>query len=440
MLLQPDIDMSGFSEIRDTKKLQINWLEEITRTWFSINKCVKENVSGTWDVSAEEMRLAGKKILMTGCTGFLGCGLLLEILEHTKGHVSLILLGRRSKNASLEQRFADTLRYYQCYDDVKEYSFECMKFIEVDLQKEYFGIAKSEKEWMRKLCPNGVDIIFHIAAHVNHTISYRQLYSSNVEATARILKLAALVEGNGAIVHFISSGATVKAYTRGHYIREVRETDDLFSDKSIQGVSNLMGYIQTKWVCEGICLKARAVGLPVVIYRPSMIGAHKKYGVMNPRDWMTFLIQACILLRMYPSTLDRTVDLISLDTCCAAIISLAQNPASLKYPALHLNNEQYKTPLKTMLELTNMCINDEMQAVPFEEWLMRVRKNAVHHPTKLYPVLELIDTLKPSHRPQTTTPCIHHNNLTRSLLPKDVQALYKPIDIAYMKQFLEKNE
>ena len=100
---------------------------------------------------------------------------------------------------------------------------------------------------------------------------------------------------------------------------EDRDIDD-FVDK-MKG-----GYNQAKWVAERLVWSAESRGLPVCMFRPGNIGHHSVTGVVNPNDFITLIIKACLRVNCAPVAADWSFEMTPVDFVCAAIAKIADAP------------------------------------------------------------------------------------------------------------------
>src|SRR5690606_6807090 len=82
------------------------------------------------------------------------------------------------------------------------------------------------------------------------------------------------------------------------------------------------GYAQSKWVSESLLQNAKALGLPVMVYRPAMIGPHSISGACNFSDWFIRLVRAIIDFGYYPKFSCR-LDLTCVDSVAKMIVGIS---------------------------------------------------------------------------------------------------------------------
>jgi thioester reductase-like protein len=81
-----------------------------------------------------------------------------------------------------------------------------------------------------------------------------------------------------------------------------------------------LGYAQTKIVAEALVREAGRRGLPIAIYRPSLIAGDTGTGAFNADDLLTLLIRGCIRMGLAPD-LDWALDCEPVDVVSAGILA-----------------------------------------------------------------------------------------------------------------------
>jgi fatty acid CoA ligase FadD9 len=147
-----------------------------------------------------------------------------------------------------------------------------------------------------------VDLIVHPAAHVNHVLPYRQLFTSNVVGTAEVIRLA--ITARLKPIHYIS---TMGISAVAHQL--VDEDTDIRDDvpTCIVSDSYANGYGISKWAGEVLMREAHDLcGLPVAVFRPGMILADSRYaGQLNVPDIFTRLLFSLVATGVAPRSFYR---------------------------------------------------------------------------------------------------------------------------------------
>jgi acyl carrier protein len=155
-----------------------------------------------------------KHVLLTGCTGFLGCFLLRDLLKSSSASASAaaasssyslvycLVRGAKTKEGALA-RIVERLKYHLLYKEDEEEgeeeegeeatlplsSNDLKRIVPVlgDLSKPLFGLSQTEFLQLGE----EVDFIIHNGCEVNGVFSYLELKNTNVEGTKELLKMAA---------------------------------------------------------------------------------------------------------------------------------------------------------------------------------------------------------------------------------------------------------
>ncbi|MEO7273756.1 MAG: thioester reductase domain-containing protein [Vicinamibacterales bacterium] len=257
-----------------------------------------------------------RAILVTGATGFLGGQLAADMIR--RSHATLYCLVRRrgdGLDSRLRARLVAAGIPAETIDDR-------VIAIEADLTRPDLGLTPDDRTRLESTA----EAIVHAAAAVNWIASYDQLRATNVLGTLALLRLASRGP-RGIPFHFISSLSTCCPAGGPRTIREDYDT--------LTGIRGLhLGYAQTKAVGEALVAAAGRRGLPVVIYRPSLIAGHSRTAEFNRDDLLSLLIRGCVAMGTAPD-LDWSLDCEPVDVVCAQILALSGETcgvAHLKHP------------------------------------------------------------------------------------------------------------
>jgi thioester reductase-like protein len=285
-------------------------------------------------------------ILLTGATGFLGSFLLHELLQHTQANVYCLI--RSSNVESAKKRLQNKLESYRLWNQNTS-----NRIIPVlgDLSQPYLGLAEAEFQSLSRQ----IDTIYHSGALLDFTYPYATLKAVNVTGTQEVLRLAGQFKPKS--LHYVSSIAVFESKTDPQKI--VTELDIPSNSERVY-----LGYSQSKWVAEKLVLAARDRGLPVCIYRPSLISGDSRTGIWNTDDFVCRLIKGCIQMGKAPE-LDYQVDIAPVDYVSQAIINLSKQKASFG-KAFHLINS---SPIHWKQWTKYINFNGySIEQIPYTEW------------------------------------------------------------------------
>jgi thioester reductase-like protein len=175
-----------------------------------------------------------------------------------------------------------------------------------------------------------LDAIHHNGALVNFMAQYGAMKATNVDGTLEAIRLACRRRTKA--LHLVSSLAVVPL-TNFMGAGILPELDDLDPQWPVQG-----GYVQSKWVGEKLVHAARDRGLPVTIYRPSVISGHSRTGVCHLEDMFCRMIKGCVQATLTPA-IDFYYDLTPVDYVAAALVHLSRRPESLGHAFYLINPE-----------------------------------------------------------------------------------------------------
>ena len=228
-------------------------------------------------------------VLITGANGFLGRFICLDWLKKistTGGKVICLIRGKDNAHARarlMEVFNAGDAAFAEDFNSLAETHLEV---IAGDLAQAHFGLDETEYNKLSQL----VDRVVHVAALVNHKLSYANLFDANILGTAGLIGFA--LRDKLKPFDFISTVAVQANLDMSNGNREsallkprIKLTDHYAS-----------GYGASKWAGEVILGEAaRSYGLPVNIFRGDMMLAHETYaGQMNSDDMFTRLLFSVI--------------------------------------------------------------------------------------------------------------------------------------------------
>jgi len=304
------------------------------------------------------------KILVTGCTGFIGRFLVAHLLATGKQVVCLVRAN--SKTAGME-------RMVHAMDSVHMWDPRYSERLEVvcgDCSSPRFCLPESDDpaEAYNALVAS-VGMVVHLAAKVNLVGSYAEHRQINVAGTLSVLRFGALA---GAGVVFIS---TTDAWQRwapdGSWAGKAVESLDL-PPPDIENLKAHKGYATSKWVGERLAEAAHQRGLRVCIARLGMIVGDTKTGMCNPKDIYCRLLVGFAQTKAFPECRDsRMVRSLSVDSAVLALASLVDFRGSGKAILIgSLAEPLLMTELREqLLRFGDPYKESGLPIMPFQEWL-----------------------------------------------------------------------
>jgi fatty acid CoA ligase FadD9 len=241
-----------------------------------------------------------RTVLLTGATGFLGRFLGMRWLEGLADlGGTLICLTRGADAAQARQRIeAGLASDTTLLERFRSLAADHLEVIAGDIGEPGFGV--DDATWRR--LADTVDLIVHPAAHVNHLLPYRQLFTPNVVGTAEIIRLA--ITARLKPIHYISTmGVSAVAHQLVDEDTDIRRS--VPSCTVDDGYAN--GYGISKWAGEVLLREAHDLcGLPIAVFRPGMILADSRYaGQLNVPDIFTRLLFSLVATGIAPRSFYR---------------------------------------------------------------------------------------------------------------------------------------
>ncbi|WP_405438471.1 amino acid adenylation domain-containing protein [Streptomyces anulatus] len=250
--------------------------------------------------------------LVTGGTGFFGVHLLAELLRRSDEVVHCLVRARTRGEA--EQRLTKQMRAQGLWSDAYRKR----------LQVHPGDLAKPRADWSPEDLPGTgrrIGAVVHNGARVNHLEQYRDLRAVNVLSVPEILALTA---ESGAEVHFVSTLSVAE-------LLPPSRSDELHDSPRTVSERLNSGYNQTKWVAEGLFLRAAGRGHPVLIHRPGHLGGAVENGWMPVQDSFVQFVRTCAGVGGVPS-FAPPLDLLPVDTAAAQLVSTVLSGVSDRTP------------------------------------------------------------------------------------------------------------
>lgn len=289
--------------------------------------------------SADKMSVpkfyAGKKIFVTGATGFMGKVLLEKLLRSCPDLDTIYCLMRSKKNACAQQRIKELMES-KVFDRLRKIQPDFRhKVVAVsgDVLLPDLGISVSD----RKMLEEGVHVVYHSAASIKFDEEIRVSMEMNVVGVQKMIKLCRNFKHLEAFIHVSTAFANCNhrhmeeiVYTPSFKPQQLidffqwadDETTASMSKKFLQSQPNT--YTFTKQLGEWVLLTEGA-GLPVAIVRPAIVAASWKEPFPGWIDRFTGPSVLCVamgkgLLRSLKGYENVVPDIIPVDIACNVLI------------------------------------------------------------------------------------------------------------------------
>jgi len=258
----------------------------------------------------------------------------------------LHLLVRGSEKKSPQERALDVLKNKADIARVTAYNG--------DITKDNLGL---DQDTWRELTTK-IDTIFHSAASIQFDLPLEQARGINKKGTESMLKLANDCHKNGVLIqHNHISTAYVAGKTPFF-----KETDLNIG----QDFNNT--YEQTKNEAEQLVNEYIKNGLPVMIFRPSIVSGDNVTGEVAENSITTDFMKLLSLYKLEDYLCDETssLNIVSVDYVINALLHISANPENLG-KTFNLNNDE-NTILSNLLGNFASLLGVEMpKLVPFAE-------------------------------------------------------------------------
>jgi len=281
-------------------------------------------------------------VLLTGANGFLGRSICIQWMEKlAKVNGKLVCIIRAESDLKARQRLDDVFasadaELKQLYHNLAEGHLEV---VAGDAGEKYLGLSE------QKFAQLATDVsrICHVAALVNHRLSYQHLFGPNVVGTAEVIRLAATTKKKS--IDFVSTEGAIPLLDPG-----APNNEDALPVATLPLMdSYAAGYATSKWAGEVLLRKAhQQLGLPVNILRGNMMLAHRSIpGQINTADMFTRLLYSIVVTRLaphsfYPLGMDGKrqpghYDGLPVDVVAASVIASGETQ-HLDCRAININN------------------------------------------------------------------------------------------------------
>jgi amino acid adenylation domain-containing protein/thioester reductase-like protein len=264
-------------------------------------------------------------VFMTGSTGFLGAGLLFELLRKTEA--KFYCLVRASNRTGAIDRIQHALLTHGL--TLTEADKERIVPVLGDLNKHHFGLAT--ENWHQLI--SEIDTVFHSAATVNMVKDYYELKPVNVDGTREVARLC--INGRPKHLHYASTLSVFVATNRNTGI--ALESNNLDEPFEIYG-----GYAQTKFAAELLLREVEKHGVPISYYRYGLLTGDSTTGRSAKDDFLNLFVRGISTLGCVPqSHTDVRVDITPVDYAIKAtaqiVVSNSINNSSGTY---HIANDE----------------------------------------------------------------------------------------------------
>lgn len=298
----------------------------------------------------------GSSILITGGTGFLGKVMIEKILWAIERieRIYLMIRTRKGKDAQerLEGLISDPL--FRRLHEVKPEVFSKLVAVSGDMMMENLGMSAED---LQAICKN-VNVVIHSAATVKFDEHIRAAVTMNVIGTRRIIDLCHKIENLKVLVHVSTAYANCDRFETVEKIykspippKKLIDALSWMDDETLTKITpRILGlrpntYTLTKALAEST-IESEAKDIPVIIIRPSIVGAMWQGPVpgwtdnINGPTGIFTAVGRGVLTNMCGSS-ESKADIIPVDIVANMIITAASYRASInptEIPVIHCSS------------------------------------------------------------------------------------------------------
>ncbi|XP_064480324.1 putative fatty acyl-CoA reductase CG5065 isoform X1 [Ornithodoros turicata] len=285
---------------------------------------------------------AGKNVLITGITGFLGKVLLEKLLRSCPNVGTIYLIVRSKRGQRAEDRINDILKMqvFQRLRQERPESFQKIVVLDGDLTLPDLGLKPQD----RALLISKVNVVIHSAATVKFDEPIKNAVRMNLNGTRKIINLCNEMEDLKVLVHVSTCYCNCdrydikeEIYPPNHDPDHIIKMVDWLDNETLEACQpKLLGqmpntYTFTKGLAETL-VQRESRGYPVAIVRPSIVVCSWKEpfpGWVDNFNGPTGLIVAVAtgVLKSVYSIPEYETDFVPVDVVVNCILASAWNVA-----------------------------------------------------------------------------------------------------------------
>uniref|UniRef100_A0A8C4I1V3 Fatty acyl-CoA reductase n=1 Tax=Dicentrarchus labrax TaxID=13489 RepID=A0A8C4I1V3_DICLA len=281
---------------------------------------------------------AGKNVLITGATGFMGKVLLEKLLRSCPGVKAVYVMVRSKAGQSPQARIADMIncKLFERLQEEQPGFAEKIIAVNSDLTLPELDLSKEDQS----ILAENVNIVFHCAATIRFNEPLKDAVQLNVLATQKMLALAHRMKHLQIFIHISTAYANCDrelieeiVYPPPVDYRRLIDSLDWMDDELVSALTpKLIGerpntYTYTKALAEYM-VQQEAGDLNVAIIRPSIVGASWKEPFPGWIDNFNgpsgiFIAAGKGILRTMRASNDAVADLVPVDVVINATLAAA---------------------------------------------------------------------------------------------------------------------
>ncbi|KAM3609502.1 uncharacterized protein V6R79_015928 [Siganus canaliculatus] len=289
---------------------------------------------------------AGKTVLITGATGFMGKVLLEKLLRSCPDVTSVYVMVRSKAGQTPQARIADMIncKLFERLQDEQPGFAEKIVAVNSDLTQLELGLSKQDQSVLTE----NINIVFHCAATIRFNEPLKDAVQLNVLATQKLLGLAHKMKKLQVFIHVSTAYANCDRELIEEVIypppidyRRLLDCLDWMDDELVSTLTpKLIGerpntYTYTKALAEYL-VQQEAGDLNVAIVRPSIVGASWKEPFPGWIDNFNgpsgiFIAAGKGILRTMRASNDAVADLVPVDVVINTTLAAAWYSGSQRF-------------------------------------------------------------------------------------------------------------
>ncbi|KAF2763053.1 hypothetical protein EJ05DRAFT_459880 [Pseudovirgaria hyperparasitica] len=317
---------------------EMDWKKEVAGLIDGIPALVAAGVD-----SADVPRTSARRVVLTGCTGFLGTHILRNLVaDPNTAEVHCLCLRSRPLRVK----------------DARIHEYKG------DLVKPFLGLSAADFKRLSQTA----DLIIHVGADVAHLKSYEMMRAANVISTQTLLAMAT---PRHVPVHFVSSSSVAMLQKDTAELWEVPPSSFWPPSDAESLMKNAIGYAASKWMGE--ILLERAEGVPGVVHRfPNIMGPDAPEEIP-----LVALDRYCMKLRAVPALDPKQwvgeLDVIEVTDVVPELMATAYAHDPSKSFAIHNYCSENRYLLSDLVSMYKQKLGGTVEVLPTPEWMRRAK-------------------------------------------------------------------
>lgn len=312
--------------------------------------------------------------------------------------------------------------------------------LNADFGKRDFGLGNEMIEQFKA----EVSIIVHLAWPVNFNI-HLPSFEPHLAGLSNLLSLSLSVHRpEPARLYFASSVSAAEATPAPAIIPEAPIEDFTQATR--------MGYAQSKLVGEHMVVNAARVGARSYVLRTGQVVGDRENGVWNDAEFIPSLIRSALSLKALPD-LQEDCSWLPVDTLATSLVELDKTlrSAPRPYNIDPVNPPVFYNMVNPHMFSWNQLLQElkeaglDFEAVPFAEWLKRLREDDARGNEKQNPAVKLVEYFEQRYGANLNVPednaKVGGVTFDTKVLQRDSPVMRRPPNVikdGYVKKFLNR--